>query len=449
MKKHFDLVSIGGGSGGLAAAQRAAMHGAKAAVIESGRLGGTCVNVGCVPKKVMWYAAQVAHILEDSGGYGFDTIVNGHDWSLLKQRRDAYVARLNAIYERNLKKRDVSLYRGQAGFVDKNTIAIGDQTITADHVVIATGGKPRMPDVPGAELGMVSDDFFDLVDCPASVAVIGSGYIAVELAGMLAALGARVSIYVRYDGVLRSFDPMLREILGNELARSGIEVVTNTSPAKLGQLDNGNIALFSADDARLGEAEKVLWAIGRQPNVEGLGLDRVDVQANALGVIATDDMQNTNIPGIYAIGDVTGRAELTPVAIAAGRRLADRIIAGDANRKLDYDCIPTVVFSHPTIGTVGLTEPEARIRFGDDVKVYESRYKPMYDQLTGHDTKAAAKLVVCGPDERVVGCHVIGPGADEMLQGFAVAIKMGATKRDFDDTVAIHPTSAEEVVTLT
>lgn len=275
MKEHFDFLSIGGGSGGLAAAQRAAMHGAKAAVVESGRLGGTCVNVGCVPKKVMWYAAQIAHVLEDSAGYGFDTTVKGHDWTLLKERRDMYVARLNAIYERNLQRRDVSLFRGHASFVDSRTVQVGDHQISADHIVIATGGRPRVPELPGAELGMVSDDFFELKECPRSVAVIGSGYIAVELAGMFAALGAEVSIYVRYDGVLRHFDPMLREILTTELSRAGVAVIGHTPLTELTAVDDGCVALIGSDGvSMLGVYEKVLWAIGRQPNIDGLNLDR-------------------------------------------------------------------------------------------------------------------------------------------------------------------------------
>ncbi|MDH3767842.1 MAG: FAD-dependent oxidoreductase, partial [Gammaproteobacteria bacterium] len=268
------------------------------------------------------------------------------------------------------------------------------------------------------------------------------------LAGMFAALGAEVRIYVRYDGVLRRFDPMLRSILTDELGHAGIDVVPDSRVAELAAADGGEISLLDTNHASLGVFDKVLWAIGRGPNSADLSLDKAGVAIREDGVVISDEMQNTNVAGVYAIGDVTGRAELTPVAIAAGRRLADRVIGGDADRKLDYDCIPTVVFSHPTIGTVGLTEPEAREKFGADVRIYESSYKPMYDQLSGREAQAAAKLVVTGAQERVVGCHVIGPGADEMLQGFAVAIKMGATKRDFDDTVAIHPTSAEEVVTL-
>ncbi|MBT8132688.1 MAG: glutathione-disulfide reductase [Gammaproteobacteria bacterium] len=449
MTEHYDFLAIGGGSGGLAAAQRAAMHGARAAVIESGRRGGTCVNVGCVPKKVMWHAAQLAHVLEDSRGYGFDVTIRGHDWGKLKERRDAYVARLNGIYDRNLDKRHVDLFRAHGAFVDAHTVQAGDQTITAEHIVIATGGKPRVPAMANAELGMVSDDFFELERCPENVAIIGSGYIAVELAGMFAALGAETHLFVRKDGILRSFDPMLRELLTAELRHHGISIIPNTPLTALEIGANGGVALAGPGNAALGTFEKVLWAVGREPNVSGLAPERAGIESAPDGTILCDELQNTNVDKIYAIGDVTGRAELTPVAIAAGRRLADRIIGGMTDRKLDYSCIPTVVFSHPTIGTVGMTEPEAVAQYGDEVRIYQTRYKPMYDQLTERETHAAAKLVVVGKDERIVGCHVLGPGADEMLQGYAVAIRMGATKADFDDTVAIHPTAAEEVVTLT
>lgn len=448
MTTHYDFLCIGGGSGGLAAAQRAAMLGARAAVIESGRLGGTCVNVGCVPKKVMWYAAHVAHVLEDAPGYGFENPGPVHDWARLKRDRDAYVARLNDIYARNLDRRQVTLYRHTATFIDSNTVSAGGEEITAEHIVIATGGRPRVPRLPGAGLGIVSDDFFALEQCPRSIAVVGSGYIAVELAGMLAALGAEVKIFVRYEGILRQFDPMLREMLTAEMARAGIPVIAESGITALQEAGDG-ITVAGADAQPLWTCEKVLWAVGRVPNIESLNLAATGIGLNAVNEIVTDEYQNTSVRGVYAIGDVSGRAQLTPVAIAAGRRLADRVIGGDADRKLDYECIPTVVFSHPTIGTVGLTEPQARQKYGDDVRVYQSSYKPMYDQLTGNDTRAAAKLIVHGTDERIIGCHVFGPGADEMLQGFAVAIKMGATKRDFDDTVAIHPTAAEELVTLT
>lgn len=447
MTQHFDFLALGGGSGGLAAAQRAAMHGARAAVIESQRLGGTCVNVGCVPKKVMWYAAEVAHAIGDAPGYGFDVVLRGHDWGLLRRRRDAYVARLNDIYERNLQRRDVALFRGHAEFADAHTVTVAGERISADHIVIATGGMPVVPEIPGADLGIVSDGFFELDRCPRRVAVIGSGYIGVELAGMFASLGAQVQMFVRYDGVLRRFDPMMRTLLMDEMQRSGIVIHTHSQVVRLSGRHE-ELQVVGADDAVLAEVDAVLWAVGRVPNTVGLGLECTGVETDVVGAIATDAYQRTNVEGLYAIGDVTGRAELTPVAIAAGRRLADRLFGGDPERKLDYDCIPTVVFSHPPIGTVGLTEPEARERYGDAIRVYTSQFKPMYHQLTTHDARGAVKLIVAGEEERVIGCHAIGPGADEMLQGFAVALRMGATKRDFDDTVAIHPTAAEELVLL-
>ncbi len=448
MSEHFDFLVIGGGSGGLAAAQRAASYGARAAVIESGRLGGTCVNVGCVPKKVMWYATQLAHSIHDASGYGFSVELMGHDWGALRRRRDAYVTRLNGLYERNLKRRNVTLIRGWAAFGSDNTVRVDGNNYTAEHILIATGGSPVVPPVENAGLGIVSDDFFELESCPREVAVVGAGYIAVELAGMFAALGARVKMFVRYDGVLRKFDPMLRAILTDELAASGIEVVTH---ARIGELagTRERCQILTPDKKSLGVFDRVLWAVGRNPNTAGLALDEPGVACDERGAVQTDRLQNTSVAGIYAVGDVTGRAELTPVAIAAGRRLADRLFGGQPERHLDYDCIPTVVFSHPPIGTVGLTEPQARERHGDAVRVYTSQFKPMYNQLTAREGRAAIKLIVSGPDERIIGCHVIGPGSDEMLQGFAVAIRMGATKRDFDDTVAIHPTAAEELVTLT
>lgn len=448
MAEHFDLLAVGGGSGGLATAQRAARHGARAAVIEDRPLGGTCVNVGCVPKKVMWYAAHLAHTLHDAAGYGFDVAVRGHDWAALRARRDEYVQRLNGIYERNLEKLGVELIRGRGRFVGEREIAVGDARYTADHVVIATGGRPTVPQVPGADLGIVSDGFFELDRCPERVAVVGSGYIGVELAGMLRSLGAEVTMLVRYEGVLRRFDPLLRECLMDEMRSHGIEVVTQAVVSDVVE-QGGGLAVCTEDGRRLEGFETVLWAIGREPNTAELDLEHAGVRRGEFGHVITDLKQNTSAAGVYAVGDVTGRAELTPVAIAAGRRLADRLFGGQPDRHLDYDWIPTVVFSHPTIGTVGLTEIEAHGKYGGQVRVYQTRFKPMYHQLTGRDSIAAMKLIAVGDEERIVGCHVIGEGADEMMQGFAVAIRMGATKRDFDDTIAIHPTSAEELVTMT
>ncbi len=444
----YDLIVIGGGSGGLAAAQRAALHGARALVFESGRLGGTCVNVGCVPKKVMWTAAQLAHALDDARDYGFDVTVGGHNWERLKTSRDNYVEFLNGIYARNLDRNAVELVRSRAELQGPGTVRDANgQAYTAEHIIIATGGYPRVPELPGAELGITSDGFFELTDCPDRVAVIGSGYIAVELAGVLRGLGAQVKQFVRYDSVLRSFDPMLSGRLMEELAAQGVEVVTGAVPERIVQ-QNG-LCLEMRDERSFESFDAVIWAIGRDASTSNLGLEDAGIDVDDDGYIPVDEYQQTNVANVYAVGDVTGKAQLTPVAIAAGRRLSDRVFGGQTGRHLSYEYIPTVVFSHPPIGTVGLTETEARERYAqDELKIYKSEFVPMYHALTERRPKSAMKLVTLGDDERVIGCHIIGPGADEMLQGFAVAVRMGARKADLDDTVAIHPTSAEELVTM-
>lgn len=446
-EQHYDLVVIGAGSGGLAAAQRAAEYGASVAVAEYGPLGGTCVNVGCVPKKVMWYAAETAHALEAAPGFGFDVTAGAHDWAGLKARRDAYIHRLNGIYAGNLEKRGVTLLRGRAALTGRDTLSVGDEKVRAGRIIIATGGRPAVPEIEGADLGITSDDFFTLESRPQRVLIAGSGYVAVELGGVFDSLGSEVTIATRRDGVLRDFDPLLRELLMDQMRRDGITIETHAVPVAASQDEDG-IALELADGRRLGGFDLLLWAIGREPNTDGLGLEEAGVRTDEDGFIPVDDWQDSNIEGIHAIGDVTGRIALTPVAIAAGRRLADRLYGGMPERKLDYDCVPTVIFSHPPIGTVGVTEPEAHALYGEEVAVYESRFTPMLYAMGERKVPAAVKLVTAGPDERIVGCHVIGAGADEMLQGFAVAVRMGATKRDFDDTVAIHPTTAEELVTL-
>lgn len=444
---HFDFLVVGGGSGGIAAANRAASYGARCALVEKDRLGGTCVNVGCVPKKIMWYGASIAHVLDDAGDYGFN--VPGHqlEWGRLKSARDAFVARLNDIYRAGLRKNGVTEIRGEARFLDAKTVEVAGERYSGSHVLIAIGSTPHWPDIPGAEAGISSDGFFELTRCPRRVAVVGGGYISVELSGMLHALGADVSIVIRRDLPLRGFDDSIRRALFAEMRASGLKFLTNTQVTKL-ESRNGGLAVFCTDNHVIDELEAVLWAIGRDPNTRGIGLEGAGIKLGNDGSIITDAFQQTNIDGVYGVGDVTGRAQLTPVAIAAGRRLADRVFGGMANRKLDYEMIPTVVFSHPTIGTVGLTEAEARSKFGDDIRVYESKFTPMYHALTRVKQKTIMKLVVAGEEERVIGCHVFGMDADEMLQGFAVAIRMGATKQDFDDTVAIHPTSAEELVTM-
>ncbi len=447
MPIHYDYIAIGGGSGGLATAQRAAEYGARVAVIQPGRLGGTCVNVGCVPKKLTWTAAMLAHAAEDARGYGFDLTVHGHDWGRLKAGRDAFVARLNGIYAANLEKQKVDWLDGTARFLDAHTLIVGGEVLTAPHIAIATGGAPSVPDIPGAALGITSDGFFELPSRPRSVAVIGSGYVAVELAGAFAALGAKVSLFIRHDRVLRSFDLMLSTALMRAMGADGITLVAGAIPAALKATESGT-ELTLADGRAFEGFDCVLFAIGRSPLSASLDLARAGVALYDDGVVITDKFQNTNVAGIYAIGDVTGREALTPVAIAAGRRLADRLFGGQAERFLDYALTPTVVFSHPPLGTVGLSEAAARELHGAAVKVYTAEFTPMYYALTETKRGAEMKLVCVGDEERIVGLHIIGQGADEMLQGFAVAVKMGATKRDFDDTIAIHPTVAEELVTM-
>jgi glutathione reductase (NADPH) len=445
----FDLIVIGGGSGGLAAAQRAAEYGARVALVESHRLGGTCVNVGCVPKKVMWNAATLAEGLRDAPEYGFELSAGLHDWTLLKEKRDAYVLRLNGIYEGNLAKRGITLIRGRAHCVDGRTVAVAGASLSAPHIIVATGGRPLLPAIPGAERGITSDGFFELPRRPQRVAIIGSGYIAVELTGIFAALGSDVTLVLRGETALKHFDSMIGESVLKILRDEGVSIVTQAWPSALDCDARGGLALALRDGRRLEPFDCALWAIGRAPAVAELGLERAGVELDPYGFIVTDKYQNTSAAGLYAIGDVTGRAQLTPVAIAAGRRLSDRLFGGKADRHLDYHNIPTVVFGHPPIGTVGLTEQAARDDYGDEaVTVFRSSFVPMYHALTTAKPRCDMKLVTVGPKRRVVGVHVVGPGADEMMQGFAVAVRMGATKEDLDDTVAIHPTSAEELVTM-
>ena len=447
MTDNYDLIVIGGGSGGLAHAQRAADYGATVAVIEFAPLGGTCVNVGCVPKKLTWQTAHHASQVRHAADFGFDIDIKGHDWALLKKRRDQYIARLNGIYESNLAKREITTISGKASFVDPHTIDVEGKQYSAKRIVIATGGYPIVPRILGAELGITSDGFFELEEMPRRVALVGSGYVAVEFAGIFNALGAYTTVLVRKEGVLRSFDSMLREELEASMAASEIHLETGVVPHQLEKSDAG-LTIIAEDGRTFGCYDQVVWAVGRAPHTEDLSLDAAGVEHDGYGFVPVDDLQKTNVDHIHALGDVTGRAALTPVAIAAGRRLADRLYGRMDGRYLDYQCIPTVIFSHPPIGTVGLTEDQARAEYNDDVKIYQSRFAPMHYAFSDKKTMTTMKLVTTGSEERVVGCHMIGDSVDEILQGFAVAIRMGATKKDFDDTVAIHPTSAEELVTM-
>ncbi|MGX7073617.1 glutathione-disulfide reductase [Falseniella ignava] len=446
--KEYDIIAIGGGSGGIATMNRAGEHGAKAAVIEEKKLGGTCVNLGCVPKKIMWYGAQISESFHHYGpDYGFTSPDVQFDFGKLRQNREAYIDRARSSYDGSFKRNGVDLIEGRAHFVDAHTVNVNGELIRAKHIVIATGARPSIPTIPGAELGANSDDVFAWKQLPESVAILGAGYIAVELAGVLHALGVKTDLFVRQDRPLRGFDSYIVEGLVKEMEKTGLPLHTHKVPVKLEKVDQGIIIHF--EDGSTHTARQVIWAIGRQPNVDNLQLEKAGVTLNENGFIQVDQYQNTVVKGIYALGDVTGEKELTPVAIKAGRTLSERLFNGKTTAKMDYSIIPTVVFSHPAIGTVGLTEEEAIKEFGQDqIKVYKSSFASMYSAVTTQRQESRFKLITAGTDEKVVGLHGLGYGVDEMIQGFAVAIKMGATKGDFDATVAIHPTASEEFVTM-
>lgn len=446
-KQHFDLIAIGGGSGGLAVAEKAAQYGKRVAIVETKKIGGTCVNNGCVPKKVMWYAANLAHAVNDADGFGIPVERGKTDWQKLVAGRDSYIGNINNYWNGYVEDLGITYIEGYASFVDETTITVGDAQYAADHIVIATGGQPIMPPIPGAELGITSDGFFNLQEQPEKVAVIGGGYIGVELSGVLRSLGSHVTTVALEERVLELFDPMIGKVLEEEMRKQGIDVRPGFEVTRLSKDENG-IHLTSKHGVTIGGFDTVIWAVGRRPNTASLNLDAAGVETIRGGFVPVDKFENTNVPGIYAIGDITGKAALTPVAIAAGRRLAARLFDNQPESKVDYDNIPSVVFSHPPVGTVGMTEIQARERYGSKVTTYSSDFTPMRYALVEHGSTTAMKLVCAGKDEKIVGIHVIGDGADEMLQGFAVAVKMGATKSDFDSTIPIHPTSSEELVTM-
>ncbi|MBP2280175.1 glutathione reductase (NADPH) [Psychrobacter sp. PL15] len=450
MTKHYDYISIGGGSGGIASINRAASHGKKCAIIEANQLGGTCVNLGCVPKKVMWYGAQVAEAIHKyAPDYGFDIEVKGFDFQKLVQSRQQYIENIHRAYDNNLAKNGVDVIKGFAKFIDAKTVEVNGEHITADHILIATGGHPIYPDIKGAQHGIDSDGFFALNQLPKRVAIVGAGYIAVEIAGVLNSLGAEVHLYVRKHSPLRSFDHSVVEALLIEMEQDGIQLHTNTTLTEVNKNEDGSLTLCTKDGS-LDTADCLIWAIGRAPSTDNLNLQVTGVETSDIGKIKVDKFQNTNIKGIYAVGDtIENGVDLTPVAIAAGRRLSERLFNNKPNEHLDYELIPTVIFTHPAIGTIGLTEIDAVNHYGkDNIKCYSSTFTSMYSAVTQHRQKCMMKLVCLGDDEKVVGLHGIGFGVDEMIQGFAVAIKMGATKADFDNTIAIHPTGSEEFVTM-
>jgi len=449
MPKQFDYLVIGGGSGGLATAKRAAEYGAKVALVEHQRLGGTCVNLGCVPKKVMWYAASLAQSQQKAADYGFAAGDNSVDWPTLVAKRETYIRRLNGIYEDGLRKLNISLFSGYARFTSSNVVEVNGETLSAPHLTIATGTQPLIPPIPGAQWGISSDGFFALTQRPRRVAIIGAGYIAVELACTLQALGTEVTLVTRHGQVLREFEPWLGEALLAHMAAAGITCISPSTIIALNRDSAGQLNLQTKEGATPSGFDSVIWAVGRRPNHADINLPVTGLITDDHGFISTDEYQNTSVKGLYALGDVTGRAPLTPVAIAAGRRLADRLFGGKPDRHLDYAQIPTVIFTHPPLATLGLTEAQARNQYGEqNVKVYRSNFVAMYHALSTDRPKTHIALITAGTDERIVGLHMLGEGVDEILQGFAVAIRMGATKQDFDDTLAIHPTTAEEIVTL-
>ncbi|KAF9892592.1 Glutathione reductase [Aspergillus nanangensis] len=463
----YDYIVLGGGSGGSGSARRAAgWYKAKTLIVESGRSGGTCVNVGCVPKKMTWNFASVNETLQSAKHYGYgvpdDISIN---YRHFKDLRDATVKRLNGIYERNWGGEGIDLVHGRATFIDPKTIEVtlddGSKTrYTSPHILVATGGRPTVPNIKGAEHGITSDGFFEMEELPPKLAVVGAGYIAVELAGVMGAVGVETHMFIRGEEFLRKFDPMVQKTMTDRYEAVGINIHKHHGGFKEVQLLRDGkgkdklLKLIGHDGSEI-EVNELLWAIGRVPEVEDLNLNATGIQLNKSGHIVVDEYQNTTAGGIYALGDVTGHAELTPVAIAAGRQLGNRLFGPPElkDSKLSYDNIPTVVFAHPEVGTIGLTEPQARERYGDDkIKIYHTKFTAMYyDVMPAEEKKhnpTEFKLVCAGPEEKVVGMHILGLGVGEMLQGFGVAVKMGATKKDFDSCVAIHPTSAEELVTL-
>ena len=445
----FDLIVLGAGSGGLAAAFRAAQYGARVALLEPGPLGGTCVNLGCVPKKAMWLAAHLAGRIDLAARTGFPVGPVAPDWPTYITHRGRYIEGIHGSYRKRIEAAGICTFPVRGRLASRDIVeADGGLRLQAPQIVLATGARPSRPTIPGAGLGIVSDGFFDLRAAPKRVAIVGAGYIAVELAGILQALGSRVEVFVRGTRLIASFDDELTAMLAENYRQAGVKLHFGYEMAAAESAGN-RFVLRDVNDVHSTSFDALIWATGRQPNTEGLGLEHAGVVTDALGHVEVDDFQRTNVESIHAIGDVTARVALTPVAIAAARRLMDRLFGGQPDSKLDYDSVPTVVFAQSPLGHVGLTETRARAQFGDAaVRVYRADFRPMLHALADTPQRSLFKLVCAGDDERVVGIHLLGDGADEILQGFAVALKLGARKADLDATVAIHPTSAEELVLM-
>ena len=448
MAANYDVIVLGAGSGGLSVAFRAARNGARVALLDPAlALGGTCVNRGCVPKKALWFSAQLAQAQRLAVEFGFDSKPGTLDWAHFRGLRDRYIAGINERYSKRLQEKQIDVLYQVGHFIAADTIELidGDQ-LQAAHIVIATGARPRTLDLPGFELGMVSDDMFLLQAMPHRIAIVGGGYIAVEFAGLMRALGADVDV-LALERLLKSFDVEMVAALREKMEAQGIRI-HNQSAIRSAQRTAEGIVLDDAKAGLRGPYDAVLWAVGRVPNSEKLRLDAIGVETDKLGHVIVDARQNTSVAGVYAVGDITQDKALTPVAVATGRRLADRLFGDQTDGQIDSEMIPSVLFSDPPLGTVGLSEEQARERHGDAVSIYLSRFTPMQFMLVERKEPNLMKLVCVGEDERVVGMHLLGPGTDEILQGFAVALKLGLRKRDLEAAVAIHPTVAEEILSM-
>jgi len=446
MAYDFDLYVIGAGSGGVRAARFAAGFGAKVGVAESRYLGGTCVNVGCVPKKMLVYGAHFAEDFEQAAGFGWSLDQAQFDWATLIANKDREINRLNGIYRNLLVNSGVTLHEGHARIVAPHTVEINGERFSAKHILIATGGWPQIPQIPGAEHAISSNEAFFLKTLPKRVLVVGGGYIAVEFAGIFHGLGASTSLLYRGDLFLRGFDGAVRKHLQEELTKRGMDLQFNADIERIDRQADGSLSVTLKDGRKL-ETDCVFYATGRRPMLDNLGLENTAVKLDQKGFVEVDELYQTAEPSILAIGDVIGRVQLTPVALAEGMAVARRLFKPEQYRLVDYQMIPTAVFSLPNIGTVGLTEEQAR-EAGHEVQIFESRFRPMKLTLTECQERTLMKLVVDAKTDKVLGCHMVGPEAGEIVQGLAIALKAGATKRDFDETIGVHPTAAEEFVTM-
>ncbi len=448
MSYDFDLFVIGGGSGGVSSARKAAEYGAKVGIAEYQELGGTCLNRGCIPKKLMVYASGFANLFEEASGYGWEDVQSRFNWSTMMEKIHAEIKRLNGVYQKMLQDKDVEIIRGYARFVDNHTVEINERQITADKILIAVGGHPVKPDFAGIDHAIVSDDMFKLTEQPQNVVIIGGGYIGVEFACIMNKLGSDVTMVLRGDRILKGFDDDLSKTITEHMQRHGIKFLYNSEPQKIEKTEGGyNITLKGDSQLVISTDAITLAATGRKPSLQKLGLENTGVKVEK-GSIVSDKYNCTDVENIYAVGDCTNQKNLTPVAISEGRAFVDTVFGGNS-RVISYENIPTAVFSNPEGGTVGMTQTEAEKEYGKDkIKIYSTKFRPMYYTLAGKEDKTMMKLVVNQENDRILGVHMVGNHASEIIQAIAVAVKMGVTKADFNATICVHPTSAEELVSL-